>query len=303
MSERKRTISVGTQTEDSCLRELAVTKSPTTNNNNMHSSSASAREPFSVMKPARSESKGLTVTFSPMQPTVAAPKEGATASTCNSPAAATKPAAKDSRSKSPRTDSENSTEKDDENYPSQSAIFSPKSAANALTSLFSQSTAKAHPRQCFPSSAPSPSGETSTSSTASIEGMSPPNSSVKSEASVGQSDTSPTQAETPSTAGGSPPQWQHDGMPPSHMKQVPGHPYQQASPPTVYFSTYPHCYADGPQWRHAQYQGPWTPIIGGKIAGGTPHHMRRPPPQAFAWDPSRMAPVMEVSYCGFALYI
>lgn len=252
----------------------------TTENLNTINSQGGAPEVLSVKKVPRSESKGLTVSFSPLHST------GAPA------APTTSTSSPDSKKDTPTEDNSSSSNKENKDQPSgKTAIFSPKSAANALTSLFTQSAVKA--RQVFPSTSPS-------TATTSTEGMSPPTSSTKSEASATESSldnaSSPpqNQAETPSTTGGSPPQW--DGM---QMKQAPHHyPNQQPSPPAVYYSTFPPpCYAEGPpggHWRHPQYQGPWTPIVGGKVPGRTPHHHRGPPHQTFAWDPSQMGSVMEV---------
>jgi hypothetical protein len=206
------------------------------------------------------------------------------------------------------------------------AIFSPKSAANALTSLFTQGAA--NPRKMFSDpehASPTVSCEEhlengTTGSPAEVTAMM-----AEPEASATASKSSnlaPSLEPNPSpaslqakatmmtTSGGS---WQEPTMPTSshltqpfnpHQRQyAPGHrhPHHNSSPQGGFYPGYFHDGHSAPPpgpWRHP---GSWTPIIGGKVhsgPGGTPHQMTRggpPPQQSFAWDPSRgMGTTMEV---------
>jgi hypothetical protein len=206
------------------------------------------------------------------------------------------------------------------------AIFSPKSAANALTSLFTQGTAK--PRKMFTEperASPTVSCEEQLESgttgspdevTAMMAEPEAPATATKASGLAESTEPSPSPpsfqptATMTSTPGGA---WQEPTMPhSSHLKQpfnphqrqfAPGHrhPHHNASPQGVFYPSFFHDGHPAPPsgpWRHP---GPWTPIIGGKVhpgQGGTPRQMTRggpPPQQSFAWAPSRgMGPTMEV---------
>jgi hypothetical protein len=229
--------------------------------------------------------------------------------------------------------SSSSTTKTYDSSDSGAAIFSPKSAANALTSLFTQGTSI--PRKMFTDpehASPTMSCEEKLENgtmgspaevTAMLAEPEAPATATKASGFGETTEATPsppsfqataTMTSTPEGA------WKEPTMPPSsHLNQPfnpyqrqfpPGHrhPHHNASPQGVFYPGFFHDGHPAPPsgpWRHP---GPWTPIIGGKVhpgPGGTPHQMTRggpPPQQSFAWDPSRgMCPAMEVSQASLAV--